>query len=128
MTSQSQPQRRKTDPLDPVEVAADLTLALKENTAILQQVQRRQRLTAWVLGILIWIVVAGGVLFWEVRQNQGVDCQRDNTLRQGLLDVADFIEESVDRAEEAGTATEEAISRNRIFIQSLRSDFAVRNC
>lgn len=113
---------------DATKVAARLTRALRENTEALRAVQRRQRRATVAMVLLGVMVVAGGFLFWQVDQTQNRDCDRDNEMRAGLLGVADYLDQGIDRAESRGSMSPEDVERNREFVDSLRVYFALHGC
>lgn len=116
--------------------AAELKVALDENTAALHEVKRRQFITSGALIGLLAVSAVLAFLYWrlddaqdDIKATQTVACESGNNVRQGLLNVADALEEAGTTPRADGRPrTEAEIAANRKFVAGLRTDFALREC
>ncbi len=114
---------------DPLLAADGLVSAFGEMTKALNRVKGRTRtlsILLAVLTLLVVAVVAGGVAIYRVQQTA---CESGNTVRAGLLDIADTLEAAqlAPRAD-GRERTAEEIATAAAFVADLRDDFALRDC
>lgn len=116
--------------------AAELRTSLDENTAALNRVKARQVITSGALVALLLMTVFLGVVYWQVNDTQNdlkaaevASCESGNSVREGLLHIADVLEDALSEPRADGRPrTEAEIAATRDFIAGLRADFALRDC
>lgn len=109
--------------------AAELKVSLDENTRALHRVKRHQFITSGALVGLLVVAAVLVVLFFQVSDAQDTACNSGNNVRQGLLNMADVLEESLSAPRPDGRPrTEAEIAATREFVAGLREDFAIRAC
>lgn len=108
-------------PNSPVNAARELSASLHENTTQLREVQGelhkiKNRYRIVTACLIMTFVLLAGTLYTRYDYKKAA-CQEDNSLRSGLLHVADQLDDAL-----------ESNPTNDAFVAGLREDFALRDC